>query len=171
MTQNFLTLGWWNLVGLQGWLSRLSKLHHVAHLWWVLMFDIFFIGHNSSLLWNVTSRTLPRGGICWEIFVRGTGDLPRQGLCIPRPDILSVNCLWLIIGWYQGAFVHWSEVSRLGDVLNSQISSQRDNTDDKYFFTGVVYQEMFLRLAMWQNQYFRAIEEKNEICRWYGTQK
>ena len=45
-------------------------------------------------------------------------------------------------------------------MLNSQISSQRDNTDDKYFFTGVVYQEMFLRLAMWQNQYFRAIEER-----------
>ena len=41
MTQNFLTLGWWNLVGLQGWLSILLKLHHVAHLWWVLMFDIF----------------------------------------------------------------------------------------------------------------------------------
>ena len=41
MTQNFLTLGWWNLVGRQGWLSKLLKLHHVAHLWWVLMFDTF----------------------------------------------------------------------------------------------------------------------------------
>ena len=169
MTQNFLTLGWWNLVGRQGWLSRLLKLHHVAHLWWVLMFDTFLYWSQLQPVMKCKQPyTAERRNMLGNMSPRNRRFAKTRTL---HPEARHIVCqLSVIDNWVVSRCIDQRSLV-WGDVLNSQISSQRDNTDDKYFFTGVVYQEMFLRLAMWQNQYFRAIEEKNEICRWYGTQK